>query len=203
MTRKIYLRLLFILSLFILLNYSCGNSTDETSSEALAEENPGMRFGNENFQLPKLTAAAQDEVSNWSVFDDFQKEISTINGRTVDELKSKTERLILHTDSLSKKTPEILTTQPILARLIVVNSRVHLLQQEVSKGKRDSAGIANQLHELNLAAANFMIQINEKLQKDAIDLQRVDDEKKELEKQKRFLDSVYQAEREDMKNNNL
>ncbi len=44
-----------------------------------------------------------------------------------------------------------------------------------------------------------MIQINEKMEKDAIDLQRIDSEKKELEQQKQFLDSVYKAELEDQK----
>ena len=37
------------------------------------------------------------------------------------------------------------------------------------------------------------------MEKDAIDLQRIDSEKKELEQQKQFLDSVYKAELEDQK----
>jgi hypothetical protein len=76
---------------------------------------------------------------------------------------------------------------------------VNLLNQQVHKSKVDSAAIAIQLEELTFATINLFLQINEKLQKDAIDLQRIDDEKKELEKQKRFLDSVYLAERNDKK----
>jgi len=44
---------------------------------------------------------------------------------------------------------------------------------------------------------NLFIQINEKFEKDAVDLQRVDSENKELVLQKQFLDAVYKAELED------
>jgi hypothetical protein len=47
---------------------------------------------------------------------------------------------------------------------------------------------------MNIAVKNLIIQINEKFQKDAIDLQRIENEKKEIEKQKQLLDSVYQIE---------
>ena len=47
---------------------------------------------------------------------------------------------------------------------------------------------------------HLFIQINEKFEKDAIDLQRIDSETKELGLQKEFLDAVYKAELEDQNN---
>jgi hypothetical protein len=81
-----------------------------------------------------------------------------------------------------------------------VKTRVYLLNQELNKSRPDSVKIQLNIAELNTSYTNLIIQINEKFEKDAIDLQRVDDEKKELKKQKRFLDSVYQAELQDQSN---
>jgi len=195
--------ILVIITSAVLMLHSCGESEIEPVNETVVVENLNIRYGKESLKLPQLTTSAQAEVANWLVFDDFQKEISTINGNTLNDLKSKTERLLLHTDSLSKKIPNVLYTRPITSRLVVLNSRVNLLHQEVSKAKTDSTAIVNQLNELTTAATNFIVQINEKLEKDEIDLERVEDEKKELKKQKRFLDSVYKAEREDLMKNKL
>lgn len=155
------------------------------------------RFGNPSLKFPELTIQARAKVAAWSVFEDFKSELATVNGRTIAELKPKTERLELQTDSLIKKIPNELYTNPISSRLIVLNSRIKLLNQEINKATIDSLAVVDKLNELNIAATNFLLQINEKLQKDIIDLQRINDEKKELEKQKQFLDSVYQVERRD------
>jgi hypothetical protein len=53
---------------------------------------------------------------------------------------------------------------------------------------------------MNISVRNLFIQINEKFEKDAIDLQRVDSETKELALQKEFMDAVYKAELEDQTN---
>jgi len=82
----------------------------------------------------------------------------------------------------------------------VVTTEARLLRQQANKGRTDSTEIALQIANLEEAASEFYFHIDEKLQKDAIDMQRIEDEKKELEKQKRFLDSVYQAELEDQSN---
>jgi len=50
---------------------------------------------------------------------------------------------------------------------------------------------------MNISVKNLFVQINEKFEKDAIDLLRVNSEKKELALQKQFLDAVYKAELED------
>ena len=130
-------------------------------------------------------------------------QLGFINGKTLQQLRDRTERLVTFTDSLAKKIPDSLYTNPIFARLMVVRTRAGMLNQEVHRLPPDSLKIEMSIKEMNIAVSNMIIQINEKFQKDAIELERREDEKKELEKQQRFLDSVREAELEDQNRQNL
>lgn len=154
-------------------------------------------FGDSDKKFPLLIPEAQQQVENWSVFEDFLLELNRLNGSNISELKTRTQRLAMHTDSLSKRIPNDLYTNPVTSRLIVLRTRINLLSQEINRTFIDSATVAVQIDELNHAATNLLLQINEKIQKDMIDLEQLEAEQKELEKQKRFLDSVYRAERRD------
>lgn len=193
----------YVLSAFLAVSWlltSCGEPEEEPVKIVAEAQDFSKIYGNSSIKFPKLIGEAEAEVSGWSVFQDFQREINSLNGATLAELRVSTERLKQHTDSLGEKIPEVLATQPISSRLLVVNSRVNLLDQEINKSRIDSLSIEEKLEELTTATINFYLQINEKLQKDRIDEEREEDEKKELEKQKRFLDSVYQAELKDQEN---
>ncbi len=100
-------------------------------------------------------------------------------------------------NSLIKKIPDTLNTPLIFSRVIVVKTRTQLLNQEVNKAHFDSVRLQDDFKEMNISVKNLFIQINEKFEKDAVDLQRVDSENKELVLQKQFLDAVYKAELED------
>ena len=199
----------FVFSLyisFLILNFgmvSCGDSNEKSQSEIQTTNNSSTLFGNQKFVFPELSDKAKIYVSNWAVFDDFEKEVKTLNGNTIEVLLNKSELLVSHLDSLSKNIPDTLFNQAILSRVIVVKTRINLLHQELKKSKIDSIQLQNYMNEMNASVSNLIIQINEKFQKDAIDLKRVEDEKKELENQKRFLDSVYKIELQDKKNNEL
>jgi len=150
-----------------------------------------------SFSFPELTNEAKIEVSHWGAYEDFDTEVKSINGNNIEELQIKTSQLVFHIDSLIKKIPDTLNTRAIYSRVIVVKTRSQLLEQEVNKSRIDSMQLQKYFEEMNISVKNLMVQINEKFQKDAIDFQRVDNEKQELEKQQRFLDSVYQIELQD------
>jgi hypothetical protein len=179
---------------------SCGNNTQETTENEPMEVQDMQQFGVNDFVFPNLDKKSKLQVSNWAVFEDFDNEIRTINGRTQEGLKYKLQRLVTHMDSLSNKIPDTLSSRFIKSRLLVVKTRVHLLDQELNKSKPDSTMLQGHISELNSSYSNLIQQINEKFEKDAIDMQRLDDEKKEVEKQRRFLDSVYEAELQDQSN---
>lgn len=186
--------------LWVLFLFSCGNEKQEPSSTDEVEQKGNSKYGDVDFILPELDLISRSHVANWAVYEDFDNEVRLINGRSKDVLKNKTRRLVTHIDSLSKKIPDTLFSQSILSRLLIVKTRVYLLDQELNKTRSDSAQLQFNITELNKSYANLILQINEKFEKEAIDLQRIDYEKKELEKQKRFLDSVYQAELQDQSN---
>ncbi len=179
---------------------SCGNSSENTEVQKEVVDSTSL-YGNVSFVFPALSENAKIYVSQWGAFEDFEVEAKSVNGITVEALREKSERLISRIDSLTKKVPDTLQIQSIVSRVMVAKTRASLLLQEVNKGQIDSLRLQSYLNQMNIATKNLIIQINEKFDKDAIDFQRKDDENKEVEKQKRFLDSVYRSELEDKKVN--
>jgi len=189
----------FILLLLPIIWISCGRSSSEedVSQNAIHDT---VRFGINKYTFPQLSNNTKEQLENWSVYDDFYSEASTLNDIDLEALRIKTDKLLQHTDSLSKKIPDTLYTNAIYSRLTVVKTRVKLLKQAVDRGVIDKDKIEIYITETNNAVKNLILQLNEKFEKDGIDLQRIDNEKKELEKQKKFLDSVFNVELEDQKN---
>ncbi|MBL4662562.1 MAG: hypothetical protein JKY22_03155 [Flavobacteriaceae bacterium] len=191
-------RFVFLVFPFFLI--SCGNSSQEDNIEDnLAQDT--LRYSIKKYTFPELSNNAREQIENWSVYDDFYAEASTLNGLNLESLRLKAEKLLSHTDSLSKKIPDTLYTNAIYSRIVIVRTRVELLKQEVNRDREVIVveKIESNIDETNWAVKNLIVQLNEKFQKDRIDLQRIDNEKKELEKQKKFLDSVYRAELKDQK----
>jgi hypothetical protein len=191
-------RLLFlILPLFL---FSCGDSTQEDKLLGNLVQDT-LRYSVNKYNFPPLSSNAREQIENWSVYDDFYAEASTLNGLNLENLRLKTGKLLSHTDSLSKKIPDTLYTSAIYTRLVILRTRVELLKQELNRDRDvvEAKRIEDNIEETNMAVKNLIVQLNEKFQKDGIDLQRIDNEKKELEKQKKFLDSVYRAELKDQK----
>ncbi len=179
---------------------SCGNSTEENTSPILTKQTPKGLYGDTSFKFPDLSDEAKLKVSHWGAYEDFDTEVKSINGNSIEELQIRTSQLVFHIDSLTKKIPDTLNTRAIFSRMAVVKTRAKLLEQEVNKSRIDSISVQKCFDKMNTSVKNFIVQINEKFQKDAIDLQRVTNEKQELEKQQQFLDSVYQIELQDKNN---
>ncbi|MFT4669721.1 MAG: phenylalanyl-tRNA synthetase alpha subunit [Ulvibacter sp.] len=193
---------IFFLSLITLFFsvVSCGNPSEEIQTTRENIETTVL-FGEKNFVFPNLSENAKVYTMQWGAFEDFEIEAKSINGSTVDGLRAKSTRLINRLDSITKKVPDTLNTKSIISRVMVTKTRALLLLQEVQKTNIDSARLQLQIKEMNNAAKHLIIQINEKFLKDAIDFQRVDSEKKEIESQKRLLDSIFKLEMEDNKSN--
>ncbi|NND64222.1 MAG: hypothetical protein HKN48_13620 [Flavobacteriaceae bacterium] len=191
---------LVLLMLLVAFSVSCGNSEIEETTEQISNTDTAL-YGKKKFSFPNLTPNVKEVMENWSVFNDFQLEATTIHNLKLEELKMKSAKLMSFTDSLSKSIPDTLFTDAIRSRLIIVKTRASLLNQEANKNSLKDSIVEIHISETNLAIHNLMVQLNEKIQKDAIDMQRIDNEKKELEKQKKYLDSIYQLELQDVQNN--
>lgn len=188
---------LFTFLLVCVIIFACGNNSNETNQEPIKQVVNSSIYGNTDYKFPLLSQNARTEVIKWGAFEDFEQQAKTINGNTIEGIQDKANLMVSHIDSLIKKIPDTLNTPVIFSRVIVVKTRAKLLNQEVNKVHLDSIRLQDYFNELNISITNLITQINEKMEKDAIDMQRVDNEKQELELQKQFLDSVYKAEIED------
>ena len=166
---------------------SCGNNSEEKNEIIILlplKTNTSL-YGNVNFNFPSLTENAKTEIMHWGAFEDFETQAISINGNSIEDVKIKSKLLISQLDSLTKKIPDTLYTKSIYSRVIVVKTRANLLSQEVNKAHFDSVRLQSYFYEMNMSVKNLITQINEKFQKDAIDFQRIDNEKQELEIQKK------------------
>lgn len=181
---------------------SCGNaSEEEQSSESLNDAS--IIFGKSDYSIPVLSAPAKEHAIKWGVLEDFLYETKNSNGSNFEALRNSSERLEEYADSLFKNIPDTLNTQSIQSRLMVIKTRTALLYQTAHQARIDSLKLQGAMNELNTSVENFIVQLNEKFQKDNIDLLRKEDEHAELQKQKRFSDSVYNIELQDKKNKTL
>ena len=193
MRKPVFVHIIMVLMVGALMFQSCNSDgSQQTIISEQAEDQ--VQFGQANMSIPPLSKSARDLASSWGAFEDFDVALNEIDGSNIEELVNTTERLITITDSLATNIPDSLNTRPIQSRLIVVSTAVKLVLQEVNKPGADSASVAQRLSGLRESVKELYFHMDEKLQKDAIDLQRIEDEKKELEAQKKFLDSVFQAE---------
>ena len=182
--------------------YSCEDAAEEQNGIENTTQSHSTLFGDSNYKLPSFSEDAETQVAEWLIFEDFENEMRNLNGHSAEILRGKTQRLMVYTDSLTKKIPNQLFTNAVLSRLKVVKTRVHLLSEEVNSPVIDSLRLQTYISELNKAAASLINRINEKILKDDIDVQRKEDEDKELAEQKRYLDSIFLAEKRDREKNN-
>ena len=179
--------------------YSCNNASenDPSPNDSIDES---VIFGKKDFQYPQLSAPAMEEAVHWGILEDFLSEAKNLNGSNYQQVRNSSELLRQYSDSLFKKIPDTLNTRPINSRLIVLKTRSTMLYQAAHLPSMDSAKVQNSLNELNQAIVNFIVQLNEKFQKDNIDFQRKEDEQTELKKQQRYKDSILNLELQDKKN---
>ncbi|MAZ73654.1 MAG: hypothetical protein CMC70_10975 [Flavobacteriaceae bacterium] len=180
--------------------YSCEETQEENEANTQLEDTT-TRYGSNLAALPPLSDAAKVQAVSWSVFEDFGANTARLKGNTLPALQNIAEQLTQQTDSLLIKIPDTLNTRPIYARLVITNTRAKLLSQVIQEGKVDSIQLEESLREMNKAAQNLFIEMNRTFTKGKIDDELKETEKKELEKQKKFLDSVYKAEIKDNNEN--
>ncbi|MEP2937638.1 MAG: hypothetical protein ABJM06_09920 [Gilvibacter sp.] len=189
----------FLLLLLIgLVTTSCTQTTETTAEDATVQDTDTLEtLGIANLKLPALIVNAQPIVDDWSIFDDLESELVAVNSLPMADVRSRMERLITFSDSLGKTIPDTLLVQPVRSRLLIVKTRIKLLEQAVQSARPSKEKIKTRFEGMNEAWGFLKIQINEKLLKDAIDRQRKDDEQAELEKQRAKLDSIAAAEAPD------
>ncbi|GAB5398439.1 MAG: hypothetical protein Aureis2KO_00240 [Aureisphaera sp.] len=185
---------LLILTFVVLL--SCGETAQDSANDVPIQKDT-LTYGLSKYTFAQPDAAIAEVLENWVYYQDFNDDATSLYQLDLEQLKNKTGKLLAHTDSLIKKVPDTLNTFSIKSRLSIIKTRAELLRLESQKGKVDAEKIETYIEEANIAVNNFFIQVQEKLRKDGYDLEQIENEKKELEKQKRYLDSIQQLELQD------
>lgn len=189
--------LLLLLAVFIAFA-SCEDSSGKKEGTIALQEDT-TRYGVTPYNFPKLTPKAEALVQDWPIFRDFQRVSYNIQNIPIADIRPRSNNLLGHTDSLIKNIPDTLYSPAIESRLMVIKTRLHLLFQESKKGKPSPENLELYISELRTSIDNFVTQINEKVEKDEVDLLHKDDEEKELAKQRKAMDSIYKLELEDQK----
>lgn len=141
------------------------------------KENPENQTNNESdLDLPKLDSRfpvlspeAQNQVTSWQYFKEFENDLKRINQGNVRSYRAETERMVSVSDSLLKNIPEYLNTNSISSRMRVLNVRIKLLDENLHQPTVKTDVIAENLKEANAAFSNLIIQINELFEKQRID----------------------------------
>ncbi len=193
-----YLTPIIVILTFVITIFSCGSS-EENELPLQDVQLDTLRYGKTAYAFPRVSNNVQEITANWLFYSEFETTMTGLKNLTLEELKDNTRLLLEYTDSIRTKLPDTLITRSIGSRIRVIKTRLKLLELEANKGRIDSTKIEMQIAETQAAVNNFVVQINEKFQKDGIDLQRVENEKKELEKQRNYLDSIQQLELRDQK----
>jgi len=161
--------LIVFMSCFVLV--SCKKLSKDTEKKEIVELGNDI-YGSKSSVIPVISEKAKIYGVQWIGFEDFEIEFRSLNGSTLEQLRAKSERLVQYTDSLTKKIPDTLNSISISSRLVVVRTRANLLFQEVHKSRLDSLRLENAIDEMNIAVTHLILQLNEKFEKDEIDLQR-------------------------------
>ncbi|QAA82471.1 hypothetical protein EI546_12400 [Aequorivita sp. H23M31] len=182
--------------------FSCKNSSEENENTDPQYES-AIVFGDTTYNFPELSIPAREQAIQWGVLEDLLSVTKKLNGSNFQSLKNRSEQLTEYSDSLFKKIPDTLNTNQIRSRLLVLKTRAELLNQVANRGTLDSADIQNSVIEMNSAVKNLIVHLNEKFQKDKIDSQRQDNERRELKAKERFRDSIMNLELQDKENRKM
>lgn len=191
------MRKIIIVLAIAIVAISCRNSIGESENEK-QEDETALIFGDTGYTFPELAPSAREQPLNWSVLEDILTITKKLNGSDFQTVKNNSEQLKEYLNQYTKEIPELINTQPIQSRILVLRTQAETLYQVSHMGMINSEDIQKAVMETNIAVTNLIIHLNEKFQKDKIDLQRKENEMKELQGRKRFQDSIFELEKQDL-----
>lgn len=184
---------LFFSSICLLFVVSCIDSQQTATQTKIDQVTDSKLFGQADAMLPDFSESSENYISQWPVFDDLITEVLAINQASLTTIQQRSNLLVSRMDSLTKKIPDTLNTQPIYSRVIITKTRAAIVKQVANKGRLDTLEMQKAIMQMNLATANLIIQINEKFEKDTQDNSVKNNELKEKQVLKKRLDSVYKT----------
>lgn len=144
-------------------------------------------------EFVKQSPITENATAQWTVFHELKSTLASIPEADLQKIRTQSEKMTHYSDSLMKQIPASLETMPIKSRLDVVHSRLEMFNQTANKILVDSLELKNDYRE-SVTAFNILLhQINEKFDKDAIQI--TEDKNFIYEKQQRLRDSIFKVEK--------
>lgn len=164
------MRLLTISFLLLFLVIACDSGSNQKNNSATeTADSVNISLPKTNVAFPQLSADAQNIITSWQYFQEFENDLIRINSGNVRNYQTETKRMVSVSDSLLRNIPEPLNTKPISSRMRVVNVRVKLLDETMHQPNVTTQVISKNLEETNTAFSNLIVQINETFEKQRID----------------------------------
>jgi len=162
----------FLLFIIICCTFSCNDKNDAPTqkNETYINAIDTLQIANSINLKPrvKLTAKAKTAVEQWSFYIDLTKKIDSIPSKTLGQLKNNLDKfatLYQNEEAADEaevsQTPPEVKTNAIDARLLAIETQVHILQNLADMNEPDPSKISNHIGELQNAYQDLNLQLNE------------------------------------------
>jgi hypothetical protein len=168
--------LLFLLS--VALFFNCGNGTSETPSSTEEKSNSQtLKITQKVIEQLKyndyvLSTDAQKAVANWINYQELTTQIGFLKKRDFSFFKGEETVMTTFIADLKTNIPEIINTNPIKARITVVETTLLKLNNDLLIDNLPTEEKLESIKTLLVAVSNFNYLINKKLEFDKTDIGR-------------------------------
>ncbi|MDB9960995.1 hypothetical protein OAD62_02780 [Oceanihabitans sp.] len=125
-----------------------------------------------NFKEFILDAKAEKTLESWQKYYELDNMINNVNQANLAFFKNNNEILIAFIDDLKATTPEVINTPLIMARLVVLETKIFKLEGVVNLSNPEKKELLSVIKECLSAFSNLNLQINKKFEKDSQNIQK-------------------------------
>ena len=125
-----------------------------------------------NFREFILDAKAEKSLESWQKYYELDNIINNVNQANLTFFKNNNEILIAFIDDLKATTPEVIDTPLIMARLVVLETKIFKLEGVVNLSNPKKKELLSVIKECLSAFSNLNLQINKKFEKDSQNIQK-------------------------------
>ncbi|WP_411893856.1 hypothetical protein [Winogradskyella sp. A2] len=165
----------FYLNIFLLLFLTCGDSSDGvTGSETTEVQQKEIKITQktiDDFDYTDYVLSTEGEkaVANWEKYQELAIQVSYLKKADLSFFKSEVELLQEFVEEFKSTVPEDLQTNPIVSRIVIVETALFRLNANLTLDNIDSEEKAQSLKAVFVALSNLNFQINKKLERDLYD----------------------------------
>jgi len=125
-----------------------------------------------NYREFILDAKAEKSLESWQKYYELDNIINNVNQANLAFFKNNNEILIAFIDDLKGTTPEVIDTPLIMARLVVLETKIFKLEGVVNLSNPSKKEVLSVIKECLSAFSNLNLQINKKFEKDSQNIQK-------------------------------